>query len=877
MSFFSKKKNEEERSYFAFEDTSKEAATLGENRSHNPDVLTPEEILHKKVGEKSSATPSDALENLKNRMKEARQKKTGKFTFEIEEPEQESEAAKAAEQEIAQMILRAEEQASTEPEPPAKTKKPAEPTEKEDTTTLLERCRVYTVDENGEDRAGQDVPVYELESVADILKAQSQNTMDRLSQKYNISFDTLGKVSGEDMKLDPALTEEPETHSEEETPEEEPETPAQDKGEGGHLVISDLDAAPVSAVAEEAATTVRFTPVTGQGQSSKISVSSTTKTVDLTGELADFAVDTPEEAPGELQLERTEFDEYKPEVEYHSKDDGKVIRKLLAKKRRNSFFKMALSVVLTLIPAIFCMPFLSGAVLSDTHHLFTVIALIATGGIAAMQWDMFLSLAKIKSRKVTADIAAVTASLTVLVYAVVGMLTDENVLPVLLMLCIVLMIRSVGCFFRDSVMFSNYRHISAKAPKRAVKLIRDPAVTYAMAKNSIEGDVLIAAPQKTDHVDDFMKYSTFRVFLGGKMPAITVIFALLSLILGLASASYFHGAIYGLYSAAVIQCLFAAPVLFLIEDLPLFSAARHLNRIGSVIAGKTGAEHIAEANAVVLTSAELFPAGTVTLNQMQVLSQNSIDDTIIRAAALTDAMDSPLSSVFKKIAGTGGNVVLPEADTVKYEDKMGISGWVDNRLLFVGNRTLMEAHGIKVPDIETDRKLLRNGYFPVYVSDAEKACALLAVQYRVDETVAREVRRLSSMGITMLIQSSDPNMTEEMICDYIGLYEDSVKVMTSAGCHMYRNTACPAESVSAPAAYKGNPVGLSAIVTAANRICKAFTKLTVLYLITAILGAILFVYMSFDGKGTPAGGEMLLLYEVIGTALSTLIYFFEKP
>lgn len=876
MSFFSKKKNDENQSYFAFEDVPEETAALGENRSHNPDVLTPEEILHKKVSEKTSATPSDALENLKNRMKEARQKKDGKFTFEIEEPEQESEAAKAAEQEIEQMVLRAEEQASAEPEPSVKAEKPTEPSTKEETPSLLERCRIYTVDENGQDRAEQDVPVYELESVADILKAQSRDTMDRLSQKYNISFDTLGKVTEEDMTLDPALTEEPEIPPEEETPEEEPETPPQEKGEGDHIVISDLDAPPVSSAGEEAAATVRFTPVTGQGHSSKISVSSTTKTVDLTGELADFAVDTPEEAPGELQLERTEFDEYKPDVEYHSKDDGKVIRKLLAKKRRSSFFKMTLSVILTVIPAVFCMPFLSGAVLRDMR-LFTVISLIATGGIAAMQWDMFLSLAKIKSRKVTADIAAVTASLTVLVYAVTGMLTDENVLPVLLMLCIVLMIRSVGCFFRDSVVFSNYRHISAKAPKRAVKLIRDPAVTYAMAKNSIEGDVLIAAPQKTDHVDDFMKYSTFRVFLGGKMSALTVIFVLLSLILGLASASYFHGAIYGLYSAAVIQCLFAAPVLFLIEDLPLFSAARHLNRIGSVIAGKTGAEHIAEANAVVLTSAELFPAGTVTLNQMQVLSQNSIDDTIIRAAALTDAMDSPLSSVFKKIAGTGGNVVLPEADTVKYEDKMGISGWVDNRLLFVGNRTLMEAHGIKVPDIETDRKLLRNGYFPVYVSDAEKACALLAVQYRVDETVARELRRLSSMGITMLIQSSDPNMTEEMICDYIGLYEDSVKIMTSAGCHMYRNTACPAESVSAPAAYKGNPIGLSAIVTAANRICKAFTKLTVLYLITAILGAILFVYMSFDGKGSPAGGEMLLLYEVIGTALSALIYLFEKP
>lgn len=35
---------------------------------------------------------------------------------------------------------------------------------------------------------------------------------------------------------------------------------------------------------------------------------------------------------------------------------------------------------------------------------------------------------------------------------------------------------------------------------------------------------------------------------------------------------------------------------------------------------------------------------------------------------------------------------------------MGISGWVDNKLLFVGNRTLMEAHGIEVPSVETTAK-----------------------------------------------------------------------------------------------------------------------------------------------------------------------------
>lgn len=84
-----------------------------------------------------------------------------------------------------------------------------------------------------------------------------------------------------------------------------------------------------------------------------------------------------------------------------------------------------------------------------------------------------------------------------------------------------------------------------------------------------------------------------------------------------------------------------------------------------------GAEYIEKANAIVISSEDLFPSGTVTLHNMQLLSDNSIDDTIMRAASLTDSLSSPLAPIFKKIAGTAGDFVMPDSDTVKYEDKMG--------------------------------------------------------------------------------------------------------------------------------------------------------------------------------------------------------------
>ena len=746
---------------------------------------------------------------------------------------------------------------------------PARPPEK----TLLEKCRPFILDENGQDHSVDAEPAYQLESVAEILKANSEETIQRLSRDYGIVFEDLsGNLSGvresKEQTVKEAPPEQPEVP---ETPESEP--PQSD----GRVVLSDFESEPagVPETPPEHTATIKFTPVTDVYSSSRISVSTHTKNIDLTGELAEFADESPKEE-NNLQLQETEFEEFVPEEEFTAESDSKHFLRLFSIKKRSSFCKAVLSVLLTVIMAIFELPLFSDLILSHTRPMMIVFTALFAA-VALINLDMFRSLPQIVRRTSAADMAAVTATLVTLAYAVCGIVQSEMVLNMVLLASINLSFRALFRFFKDSTALMGFKQIASPAPKRAVKLIDDHAITFAMAKDSIEGDVLIAAPQRADHIDGYMKHMGFGTFLKGRMPVITIVSLLLSLIIGFAVGMYFDGALQGLYAAAVIQCLAAAPALFFIETLPLYAAAKKLNRVGAMIAGKTGAEQVAGANAMVLHADDLFPSGTVTLHQMKVLADNSIDDTLIRAASLTDAVGSPLASIFKKIAGTGGDVILPEADTVKYEEKMGVSGWVDDRLLFVGNRTLMEAHGIQVPSIEVDRKILRSGYFPIYVSTTDQACALFAVQYTVRPEIAHELRRISALGVTMLIHSTDPNLTEEMICDYMGLYSDSVKVMSNAGCHMYQNTVTHAKSVMAPAAYKGNPIGLAAIVSAANRIGRADLILTVLYALAAVLGTVLFTYISFDGNGSLVGSATVLLYQLACTVISYILYLIERP
>lgn len=861
--------------------------SLGENNSfnsyHNPSALTPEEVLAQNAASEADNEPTGALEALKKRMLSSQQQdtpekapqKTPEAPKVPEAPKTEAApiqtpAAPEAVQggssdslfdfEFFDLTASNGQNAENRPEPEKKEK------------SLLEKCRPFIIDDEGHDSAMKDTPAYRLESVADILSSESHKTLDRLSQKYDIEFDDLGHNKSQIPESAPKASER--EVFEEKMPD------ARDIQTNVPRIISDIDAAGGEGKTEmpdiQSSATIKFTPVSDSDSSSRISVSSQTRSIDLTGELSRLPDSDDDGTDPETRLEQNEFEDFKPREEFENESEAKHFLRKLSLIKRSRFLRCFATVILTLITAFAELPFMSAILLANTKVSMTVLtALFAV--IMLINLDMFGSIPRAFSRFSTPDIFAVTSSLSVLIYSVIGTLKNEITLNMLLLGAFILSVRAISVFFRSSHTLTGFKQIAGNKPKRAVKLINDPAVTFAMAKNSIDGDVLAAAPRKTAHIDDYMKYTSFRVYFGGRLPIMTVVSLLLSVILGFACAAYFDNMLYGFYSAAAIQCIAAAPVLFLIVDLPLYSASKRLARRGAAIAGKMGAEYIEKANAIVISSEDLFPSGTVTLHNMQLLSDNSIDDTIMRAASLTDSLSSPLSPIFKKIAGTAGDFVMPDSDTVKYEDKMGISGWVNNKLLFVGNRTLMEAHGIDVPSIETDRKLLRRGYFPVYVATDDKACALLAVQYSVKPELAREFRKISAMGITMLIDSSDPNLTEEMICDYMGLYDDSVKVMSTAGCHMYKNAVTFTEHCSAPAAYKGNPAALASIVSSAVKIKKSSLLLAVFYALSCVAGVVLFAYASFGGSGSVIGSGAVLLYCLIGTAISVILYLTGKP
>ncbi len=243
---------------------------------------------------------------------------------------------------------------------------------------------------------------------------------------------------------------------------------------------------------------------------------------------------------------------------------------------------------------------------------------------------------------------------------------------------------------------------------------------------------------------------------------------------------------------------------------------------------------------------------------------------IVDAAAVAIAAGSPLAQIFRGMLDNLSENDLPKVDGVRFEDKMGVYGWMGEKTVLIGNRNLLQAHHIEAPSNDVDQKILRSGYFPVYIAIDGAPVVLFIVKYEADENIAAEMQRLCATGMTVVVNPEDPNCTDMMLADYFEVSQESVKVMNHNGIAAYQKRMSEKDSVSAPAAFGKNISGFFYAVTSAVGLKSKIGLMTAVYIISAVLGFAAFGYMYFIG-GRLLGALAATVYEAVVMLISIII------
>ena len=165
----------------------------------------------------------------------------------------------------------------------------------------------------------------------------------------------------------------------------------------------------------------------------------------------------------------------------------------------------------------------------------------------------------------------------------------------------------------------------------------------------------------------------------------------------------------------------------------------------------------------------------------------------------------------------------------------------------------MGAHGFaSLPPVELDKKIMRKGYFPIYLVSNNVPCAMFVVKYLPDEEITYELRRLCSTGTTVLVHNCDPNISARMLCDYFGVYEETVAIMSKQGTEQFR------------------------ILTAIN-IRRSVSVMTVLYVTLVVLGFAALVALTFTPLSAQIGAVPLLGYQLLSSLIICLPPLLRRP
>ncbi|MCL2344045.1 MAG: hypothetical protein FWC62_09170, partial [Firmicutes bacterium] len=198
---------------------------------------------------------------------------------------------------------------------------------------------------------------------------------------------------------------------------------------------------------------------------------------------------------------------------------------------------------------------------------------------------------------------------------------------------------------------------------------------------------------------------------------------------------------------------------------------------------------------------------------------------------------------------------------------MGLAGYVGGRRVIVGIRQLLESHGISAPDIEVERRLQRNGGYPLYVAEDGALCALLSIGYEVDERIAAPLRRLIYReGFSLAVATRDPNCTGAMLRKLFRLPKNTADTMAAATADSFRADTEERVEESGGMAYTGGFPAFAALLESVVALGKGVYRALIAMCVLAVLGLVAVLEYSAFGDAGMTTLIPVLLFQLVATA-----------
>lgn len=421
----------------------------------------------------------------------------------------------------------------------------------------------------------------------------------------------------------------------------------------------------------------------------------------------------------------------------------------------------------------------------------------------------------------------------------------------------------------------NFKFTAADGQRYAAKIYNNESVAAQMMSGTAVERPIIAYQHRTGFPSNFLKISYApdpSEDLASKLaPATAVIAVVVALLYGI-----FFGSFSGAVNAFALVCAVCIPVSTLLAvNIPMYDLCKKLLPTGAMLSGYPSVKQFCDSTAVMVDANELFPADSVFLDGIKTFEDYNIDESLLCGIAILKEAKNPIAKVFEKVVDeTDGD--LPEVESVLYEDELGLVGWVNGERILVGNRELMTKYSVETPSIEYEDKYIQSGKQVTYVARAGRLIAMFVTHYIADSILMPELHRAEANGISILVHSTDCNITNDLICSLYNVFYRTVKVLpTGLGTVLKECKSTFEETSRAYLITNGKTSAFLKAVSGSVHIKRNISLSIVIQLISVVLGVLLTATLAlYAGVGALGTLEVLIysLFWGVATLVAPLIH-----
>ena len=567
-----------------------------------------------------------------------------------------------------------------------------------------------------------------------------------------------------------------------------------------------------------------------------------------------------------------ETEEEKPELEdYNSESDGEEIKSDINENFRKVFVRtvvLTCTSVISIITAIIAqsMPWVFVNMMKNGWLVYSIISfLLFLVAAFAGRYPIVNGFMPLKRLRGNSDTPVSVATLAVAIQSIISLFQPNVFLDgtyhlYVPLISLALLLNSVGKLLIIRRTADNFRFLRRKDAKFAGKIYTKNTNAEKFASGLPSRRPIIAYTKHSNFMNNFLQlsYSSDPVEeLSAKVSPFT---AALSLLCGIIYGIMTKDFVGGVTSFAITACITTPMCSLVAVNIPMMNLCSSTLRHGSMIVGYEAVKQFCDTNALMIDSSQLYPKGSIILSGYKTFDETKLEEALSAGAAITFAVNGSLTHVFETMVQDRKRS-LPYVDSVSYDDEMGLSGWVDKQRVLIGNRDLLSKHNIKLPDESIELKYRRMGNEVAYISVGGQLVVMLVLTYKADRAIAESLRELEDDGVSFIVRTIDPNITQKHIADKFSLYPRCIKILpTGLGNIGYEELSGNEKTSRAYLVTNGRLSSFARAVAGCIKIKSTVTIAKIIQYLSIIIGFILVTVISFLSGFAKLGSMEMLLY-----------------